>query len=101
MQNHAAPLRHDAVFEQIDALPRSQGHAPAYHGNGKMRLRQRRADVRGHVVGAFERVPVTRGVAWFVFGRQALKEIRQVEHHVRIGVFLDQQRRQRCAGGTR
>ena len=62
---------------------------PSITGIDKLRLRQRRADVRRHVVRTFGRVPVAR----VVFRRQALEEIRQIEHHVGIGILLNHQRR--------
>lgn len=54
-----------------------------------MRLRQRRADVRRHVVGTFQRM----AIAWVVFRNEPLEEIRHVEHHVRVDILLDHQRR--------
>ena len=54
-----------------------------------MSLGERRADVRGHVVGALERVPVLR----IAFRRDALEVIGEVRSDVRVVVFLNQQRR--------
>jgi len=87
MQDHAAALRTSPVLENIQTLPRSQRHAPAQHRNRKMGLGQRRADVRGHVIRAFERVTISR----IVFRNQSLEKIRHVEDHIRVRVFLDDQ----------
>ena len=52
-----------------------------------MRLRQRGADMRGHVVGAFRIMRVMRA-----FRRQSGKDGFEIAEHGRIGVFLDNER---------
>jgi hypothetical protein len=44
--------------------------------------------MRGHIVRTLGRVPVT----WVSLRREPLKEVREVERHIRIGIFLNCQR---------
>ena len=46
------------VLEEIDSLPGAQCKSTVDQGYGKARLRQRRADVGGHVVGTFLRMMI-------------------------------------------
>ena len=88
MQHHASPLRTRAVLEHVDALPGPQRHPSADHRNRNARLGECGTDVRGHIVWTFCIVPVA------VFLRsEPLEKIRQIQHHVRIGVLLNHQRR--------
>ncbi len=58
----AASIR--AVFEYIQALPRSQGHPPVNHRNRQARVCKRRPNMRSHIIRAFERVPVMPSTFW-------------------------------------
>jgi hypothetical protein len=88
MQHDAAPVRPLAMFEQVNALPGSQRQLAFVDWNRQLRLRERRADMRGHVIRTLRRVPVQARV----FRDQAGEEIGQVGHHIGIGVFLNHQR---------
>ena len=88
VQKHIAAMRRGAVLEEINALPRAERHAPILHRNGKLRGRQRRADVRGHVVGAFDGVPVKP----IVLGHHAAEERVEIGLDIGVGIFLNQQR---------
>ena len=76
------------MLEQIDALPGAERRATVHHGDRKQRLGERGADMRGHVVGAFHRVPVAR----VAFGRDAFEEVAEVGDDVGVGVFLNRER---------
>ncbi len=54
-----------------------------------VRLRERGADVRGHVVRAFGGVPVMARV----LRHKALEEIVEIGDHVGVGILLNHQRR--------
>ena len=82
-----------AVFPQINPLPRSQREPPVANRNGKIHRRQRRADVRGHVVIAFGGMAEQR----VAVRREPREKSVQIAAHVGIGVFLDQQRGGRVA----
>ena len=77
-------MRPPPVLEKIDALPGA-------NRNGQRRLRQRRLDVRGHVVGAFGAMN-EEGIA---VRHEPLEKRDEIALHVGIGVFLDQKR---CRG---
>jgi len=53
MQGDLAAMRRAAMFEKKDSLPRSKRQCAVHDRDREMRLRQRCADMRGHVVGAF------------------------------------------------
>lgn len=88
LENDFALMRSAAVFEQVETLPRAEGHMAVNDRNRERCMRQGRADVRRHVVGPFERVPIV----FRVFGDQAFEEIAQVERHVGVGILLDDER---------
>ncbi len=50
------------MLEEVDPLPRAQRQPACIYGYAQMRLRQRRANVRGHVVGTFGGVAIHAGV---------------------------------------
>ena len=54
-----------------------------------MSLGQRRPNVRGHIIRALQRVPVSR----IPLRRQAVEKIGEVRGDVRIVILLNQQRR--------
>ena len=56
-----------------------------------MSLRQRRPNVRGHIIRALQRVPVSR----IPLRSKAVEKVGKVGGDVRIVILLDQQRR-RC-----
>ncbi|MDT4883857.1 hypothetical protein FQZ97_1199390 [compost metagenome] len=56
MQHDLAAVRPVAVYEQIEALPGAERHAAGIDGDADRDLRQRRLDVRGHIVRPFLRV---------------------------------------------
>ncbi len=76
------------VLDEIDALPCSQNQRAGDDGNGELGLRQRRANMRRHVVRPFRVMGVARSLR-----RDLREEGLEVLEHRRIGVFLDQQRR--------
>src|SRR5258707_509270 len=77
------------MLEQVYTLPGAQRESSVVDRNGKLRLCESGADVRGHVVGTFSRMPIQVRV----FRDKAREEIGQVGNHVRIGVLLNHQRR--------
>ncbi len=81
-------MRALSMFEQVNALPGSQRQLALVNWDRKLRLRERRADMRRHVVGPFGGVPVEARV----FRDQAGEEIGEIGHDVGVGVFLDHQR---------
>ena len=88
MQGDAARVSANAVFPHINPLPGAEREPPAAHGNAQVHRRQRRANVRGHVVIAFERMHKKR----IAVGDKPFKKRLQIAPHVRVGVFLNQQR---------
>jgi len=73
------------MLKQVDALPSPERQFAMVNGNRKLRGRERRTNVRRHVIRPF------RGVAILpdILRNQARKEIVKVGDHVRIGVFLN------------
>jgi hypothetical protein len=53
MKHELARMRRAAMFEEINALPGAERGLAVNDGNGKMGLRQRRANMRRHVVRTF------------------------------------------------
>lgn len=80
-------MRPFAMLEQIDALPRTKRQCALVDRNRKLRVRQRAADVRGHVVRSFRRVPIQPRI----FRHQTCEEAGEIRYNVRIGVFLNHQ----------
>lgn len=54
--------------------------------NGKIHRRERRADVRGHIVIAFRRVDKKR----ITIANEPAEKGVEIAAHIGIGVFLDQ-----------
>jgi hypothetical protein len=96
MQNQFAAMRRSPVLEEIDALPRAERQIPADNRNGKMRLRQRGAYMRRHVVRTFGIVLVHRR-----FRRDALEISFHVGANGRVGILLNEQRRRGVAAEDR
>jgi hypothetical protein len=68
VERDVPPRRVAAVLEQKNALPGTECEPTALHGDRQLRLRQRTAEVRGHVVGSFVIMLVSRA-----FGRDPLE----------------------------
>src|SRR5262249_44948051 len=78
-----------AMLEQVDALPGSERHPAAAHRYGKLGQGESRPDVSGHIVGAFDGVAV-KGI---ILRHPPAEEGVEGMHDVRVGIFLDGQRR--------
>ena len=76
------------MLEDIESLPRSKRHAARNHGNRQRRMRQRRADMRCHVIRPFQRV----AEMFALLGYEAFEEIGEIERNIRIRIFLDDER---------
>lgn len=88
VQDDDAAVRDGAVLEQVDSLPGSEGRLAVDDGDGEVSQGQGGADVRGHIVGAFDGVAVEAAV----FGGEALEKCFQVVAHVGIRIFLNGER---------
>jgi hypothetical protein len=76
------------VFEDIEALPGAQHHAAVLERDRQLGLGQRRADMGRHVVRSLVGMAIER-----VALRHQPAEIGdQVALHIRIGIFLNDQR---------
>ena len=75
MQHDLAFVRGAAVLEQIYSLPGSQHQLARGKGNGQVRGRQRRADMRRHVVGAFVSMDVTRATSGAIRSKKASRSV--------------------------
>ena len=80
-------MRPRAVFPEINPLPRSEREPAALYRNGKVHRRQRRADMRRHVIIALGGVDEQR----ISIPHQPRKKSVQIAAHIRVGIFLDQQ----------
>ena len=83
------------MLEHIKPLPGAQRQLALVQRNAQRGLRQRRADMRGHVVRPFGGVAEVRAAV-----RQLGEEILQILLHIGIGIFLDQQRGRGVADET-
>src|SRR5215207_4160157 len=54
--NYPAPMRMRAVLPKINPLPGAESKLSTRNGNRDIHRRQRRPDVRGHIILAFSRV---------------------------------------------
>jgi hypothetical protein len=77
-----------AMFPQINSLPRSEREPSGAQRNTQIHRRQRGADVRGHVVIAFRRVDEQR----IAVRHEPFEKCLKIAPHVRVGIFLDEQR---------
>lgn len=91
VQHDLPPVRRAAVLEKIDPLPGAKHHAPRGNRNRKLRLRQRRSYMGGHVVGSLDAVDITP----LVLRRDCFEKIFEILLDIGIGVFLDEER---CRG---
>jgi len=89
MQYNTPPVGAHTMLEEVHALPCAQREFAVMDRNRELNLRKCGADVGSHVVGAFRGVPVEVRV----FGDKAREEIGQVGNDVRVGIFLNHQRR--------
>jgi hypothetical protein len=89
MQHHLPLVRPAAMLEQIDTLPGAERRLAIDDRDGQLHLRQRRAQMRRHVIGPFVVVCIARGI----FGRELLEKGLQIGPHLPGRVLLDQQRR--------
>ena len=87
VQHHTARLRGTPVLEDVNSLPRAEQRPAFRHRDRQVRLRQRRARMRRHVIRAFQGVLVNRGV----LRHQPRQEALQVGPYRRVLIFLDQQ----------
>ncbi len=74
------------VFEQKNALPRSELHFPIDNRYGLACARQSRPDVRRHIIAALGTVREVIGIFW----HEAIEKLFQVAACGRIGVFHDE-----------
>src|SRR5690242_8758126 len=88
VQRQPPGMRMRAVFPQVNPLPCAERQPAAVNRNGKIHRRQRRADVRRHVVLALGGVNKQR----VTIRNQPREKGIQIAPHIRIGVFLDQKR---------
>jgi hypothetical protein len=80
-----------AVLKDVKALPCSESESSRNKRDRQARLRERRADVRCHIVRAFS--PMTKVLV--ILGNQPLEKIAQIERNVGIGILLYNQRARR------
>ena len=76
------------MLPEVDALPRAKRHFSVCDRNRKVHRRQGSADVGGHVIVAFSGMneePIA-------IRHQAGKEFLQIAPHIRVGIFLNEQR---------
>jgi hypothetical protein len=81
-------MRSRAVFPQVNSLPGAEREPAGVQRQGKVHGGQRGADVRGHVVSALGGMAEQR----VAVRHEPRKKCVEVEPHIRIGVFLNQQR---------
>ena len=87
MQGDLPLMRRTPMLEQVNTLPRSQGELPLQDRNRQLHTDEGRADMSGHIVGAFVGVPISAGVLW----RQAVDKCLEIGANVPRGVLLDEQ----------
>src|SRR6185312_6974167 len=89
MEHDRAPLGRPPMLEEIDRLPRAERQMAAFDRYSDLRLRQRRPQMGGHVVGALGAMPVAAGR----LRGDGLEEGLQVGAYLRVRVLLDNERR--------
>jgi hypothetical protein len=89
MQHDFAAMSTSPMLDQINALSRSERQAAVDDRNGKVSLRQRRANVRRHVVRAFGTMLEQR----VAVGHQAREKSLEIARDFRVGILLNQQAR--------
>jgi hypothetical protein len=76
------------MFPEVNTLPRAQRETSGLQRNAEVHRRQRCADVRGHIVITFRSVNEKR----VAITDEPREKTLEVAPHIRIGIFLDQQR---------
>ena len=84
-----------AVLPERDGLPGAEGGSSGLHGDRQGRERQRRANVRGHVIGSLVVVLELRVSITHQAGEDAL----EIGSYGRVGVFLRDRGSPTCDGG--
>lgn len=92
VQDDLSTVRAYPVFEEVDALPGSQGEFAFDERDRQLHLGEGCLQMSRHVVRAFGVMPVGTGLGPGL-GREAIEEGLEVGAHGRIGVLLDQKRR--------
>jgi hypothetical protein len=87
MQNDAAPVGTFTMLEQVHALPGAKRQLSMMNGNRELRLGKSRANVGRHIIRALRGVAIEPRV----FGDESIEEIREISHHIGIGIFLNHQ----------
>jgi hypothetical protein len=83
VQGDLSPMRRSAMLKQINPLPRPQRELTPQDRNRELDAGQDGAYVRGHVVGAFVRMPV-----FAVVRRRTVEKCLEIGANVPRGVFL-------------
>src|SRR5450631_1607661 len=87
MQNQRTRLWTPAMFKQVYALPGSQRQPPLDYWNAELNLRERRTNMRRHVIRPLLVMFIRGGI----LGSNA-REIRlQIAAHGRCGIFLNEE----------
>src|SRR5271166_3870148 len=81
-----APMRRAPMLEEINPLPRSERETAVDQRDRQVGRRQRRPDVRRHIIGAF----IVMGVAMRVLRRDAFEKRLEIRADLRRGVLLDE-----------
>ena len=84
MAKNAPVMGPSTVLPEIDRLPGAQGKSSRFDAEAEGLTGERRADVGGHVIGAFVVVAVPTG-----FGHDDPHPIGEILKNPRIGVFID------------
>jgi hypothetical protein len=87
MQGNLSLMRRTPMLEQVNTLPSSQRELPLHNGNRQLHTDEGRADMCGHVVGAFVGVPISAGV----LRRQAVEKCLEIGANIPGGVLLYEQ----------
>jgi len=91
VKDNVAAVRTVTMFEKVKSLPRAEHNLPLAYWNRHADRKQRRLDMGGHVIRAFAGVAQIGHIGMICFWNNALKERIQVNLHIGISVFLDQQ----------
>src|SRR5882762_7612149 len=78
-----SPMRRAPVFEEENALPRSELHFSIDHRYGFTRSRQCHPDMRWHIIAVFGTVCEVIGIFW----HQVIEKLFQITTHNQINIF--------------
>lgn len=78
------------MLHEIERLPRPEQRFAAGNRYGNRRRGEHRFDMRRHVIGPFDGVPVRS-----VIRGQGLERMKQIVPNVGVGIFLNDERRRR------